>query len=77
MNDVISIKELRGNLADVADRVELGMSYTVFRRSKKSFKIVPIDHDEEWETVVDFTDDGKRKGEKIEDVLRALEELNS
>ncbi|MDD5103645.1 MAG: type II toxin-antitoxin system prevent-host-death family antitoxin [Candidatus Peribacteraceae bacterium] len=74
----ISIKELRENLADVADRVERGESYRVIRRSKPSFYIVKIDADvpeEGWETVVDFTDGGKTKGVPIEQVLKELRKV--
>lgn len=74
----ISIKELRQNLADVADRVEKGESFRVIRRSKPSFIIVKIDAEipeEGWETVVDFTDGGKTEGVPIEKVLKEMKKL--
>jgi len=76
----ISIKELRTHLADIADRVENGEAFRVIRRSKPSFVIMHIDADdphEHWETVVDFTDGGKKKGARAEDVLQALKDLNT
>ena len=74
----ISIKELRENLAEIADRVEKGESYRVIRRSKPSFYIVKIDTEapeEGWETVVDFTDSGKEAGAPLGDVLKTLKKL--
>lgn len=72
-----SIKQFRQNMAQFADDVEGGESYIIVRRSKESFKIVPVDTetDETWETVVDFTDNGKSKGASVEDVIAALENM--
>ncbi len=74
----IAIKDLRKNLAQIANHAQEGKSYTVYRHSKPSFKIVPIDTptDEKWETVIDFTNQGKKAGEPIEDVISALENMN-
>lgn len=74
----ISIKQLRENLSDVADRAEKGESFRVIRRSKPSFMIMNLDMDdgeEGWETVVDFTDGGKRKGVSAKEVLKELKKL--
>lgn len=74
----ISIKDLRKNLADVADSVEKGESYRVIRRSKPSFYIVKIDSeqpDDNWETVVDFTENGKKTGMPIKDVMNMLKKI--
>ena len=78
MDDTISIKNLRENLSDVADKAENGKCFTVVRRSKLSFKIVPFtsDADEKWETVVDFTEGGKKSGVKIDDALKVLKKMN-
>jgi len=74
----ISIKELRENLSEIADRVEKGESYRVIRRSKPSFYILKIDAEapeEGWETVVDFTDGGKKTGMPVEDVMKIVNKI--
>jgi len=70
---VIAIKNLRSSLSSIADEVEFrGKSFQVFRRSKPSFKIVPIEAEvSEWETVVDFTTENG-KGISIEKALDVL-----
>lgn len=80
MTHDISIKELRENLADIADSVEQGKTYRVIRRSKPAFIIMKVDADAtegEWETVVDFTDGGKTMGVPLKEVLKALKEMRS
>ncbi len=69
----IAIKNLRTSLATIADEVELNnKSFQVFRRSKPSFKIVPVNSEiEEWETVLDFTQENGQ-GVDIDVVLNKL-----
>ena len=80
MAKIISIRDFRAQISDIADQVEEGESFIVLRRSKQSFKITPIGIDDqqegEWETVIDFTKGGKTKGEKVETVLKALSKMN-
>lgn len=74
----ISIKDLRKNLSTVASEVEKGESYRVIRRSKPSFYIVKIDSEtpeEGWETVVDFTNGGKKAGMPIADVMKVMKKI--
>jgi prevent-host-death family protein len=74
----ISIKELRKQLSDVADRAEQGESFRIIRRSKPSFVIMKVDADaseEGWETVVDFTDGGKKAGMPINDVVKIIKKI--
>ena len=78
MSKDISIKEFRAHLADIADRVEKGEAFRVIRRSKPAFYVVKMTEDspeEEWETIIDFTEGGKTKGAPIKKVLRAFKEL--
>ena len=56
-----------------------GKSFTVVRRSKPIFNIIPVDEwgDEgKWETVVDFTQ-FKKGGVKAEEVLASLKRLEA
>lgn len=58
MNQIIGVKELRENLSVYTDQVQAGKSFTIVRRSKPLFKMVPVtDEDDEgqWERVADFT----------------------
>ena len=76
----LSIKELREQLSEIADRAERGESFRIIRRSKPSFIILKIDAEpaeEGWETVVDFTEGGKKTGMPAKDVLKMLKKLQS
>lgn len=42
MSTVIAMKDLRLRLAEIADLVEQGTTFTVIRRSKPSFFMAPI-----------------------------------
>lgn len=78
MTHDISIKELRRNLADVADRVEKGESFRVIRRSKPSFFLLKMDSDllePEWESVVDFTEGGKTAGMPIGQAMKIVKKI--
>lgn len=74
----ISIKELREQLSDVADRAERGESFRIIRRSKPSFIIIKVGSEaseEGWETVVDFTDGGKKTGMPVKDVMKIIKKI--
>ncbi|MCK5015795.1 MAG: type II toxin-antitoxin system Phd/YefM family antitoxin [Candidatus Peribacteraceae bacterium] len=79
----ISIKDLRTHLAEFANRVESGESFRVIRRSKPSFYIMKIDDSvdiptmDQWETVIDFTDNGNSEGVELGDVLTTLRKINN
>lgn len=85
MTKTIAIKDFRNNISAIADKVGKGQEFIVLRRSKPAFKVVPVDiivddedyNDGSWETVVDFTEGGKIRGVKVEDVLKAFKKLNS
>ncbi len=69
--NILSIRDLRQNLAKIADRVAKGEGFLVMRRSRPAFKIVPVNAvtDEQWETVIDFTKDGALTGLPIEEFI--------
>ncbi len=70
-NTIVGVKELRENLEDYIVKINKGASFTVVRRSKPVFTISPINTDETWEEVVDFTKI-KKGGVKIEEILARL-----
>ncbi|KKQ78232.1 MAG: hypothetical protein A3A96_00910 [Candidatus Zambryskibacteria bacterium RIFCSPLOWO2_01_FULL_39_39] len=76
-NQIIGLKELRLNIQKYINRLNKGESFTVVKRSKPVFKVIPFDEDDDslWETVVDFTKINKR-GVSIANVLKSLKKLN-
>lgn len=79
MKNTLSIKQFRNNLAAVADKVEAGSKFIIIRNSKPAFKVVPLsdtEEDEVWETVVDFTEGGKKQGMKAKDFFNLLDKIN-
>ena len=72
---IIGVKELRNNLENYISLVNKGKSFTVVKRSRPVFKITPIDEEDQWETVVDFTKINKG-GVPAKDVLASLSRLN-
>lgn len=71
MHNVIGVRELRENLDTYARKAQRGSSFVVMRKTKPLFAIVPIEHEEQWETVVDFTSI-RKGGIPLEEVLSAL-----
>jgi len=76
-NQIIGLKDLRLNTSKYINRLNKGESFTVVKRSKPVFKVIPFDEDDDslWETVVDFTKINPR-GVPIADVLKSLKRLN-
>ncbi|HEX9664352.1 MAG TPA: hypothetical protein VGA49_00870 [Patescibacteria group bacterium] len=55
MEKFVSLKNFRLKLTDYAKRIEKkGESFLVLKRSKAVFKVVPVE-EENWETIIDFT----------------------
>lgn len=71
MKNIIGLKELRLNMQEYAQKVAKGTSFIVFKQSKPLFKICPIDNEEKWELVTDFTDI-KKGGVEIDEILARL-----
>ena len=69
--EIIGVKELRQNLEEYIAQIAKGKSFMVIRRSKPVFNITPINAEENWEEVVDFTKI-KKGGIKIEEILSRL-----
>jgi len=68
---IIGLRQLRENTSEMLKEVEKGKTFIVFKRSNPLFKIVPLDDDEKWEEIVDFTKIQKG-GVDIDDVLSRL-----
>lgn len=65
MNTIIGLKELRENTGHYIAAAQRGHSFTVVRRSRPIFRVIPVDKwgDEgHWETILDLT---KGKDKKI------------
>jgi len=74
---IIGLKELRENMGTYIKHAEQGKSFTVVRRSRPIFKLVPVDEwgDEgNWETLIDFRKEG---GMPIEKFYSALKRFNA
>jgi len=70
-HNIIGLKEFRLNAEAYIARIEKGESFTVLKRSNPVFKLTPVEDEELWETIVDFTEINK-EGVPAEDVLKAL-----
>ena len=70
MENIISVKKLRENLAVYADQIKKGQSFIVFKKSEPLFKLSPIEGDM-WEEVIDFTKI-KKGGVNVGDLLARL-----
>ncbi len=68
---IIGLRELRENTDKILKEVEKGKSFIVFKRSEPVFRVSPIEEDERWEEVVDFTK-LKKGGVGIDDILSRL-----
>lgn len=76
---IIGLRELRENMGAYIRHAEQGKSFTVVRRSRPIFRLVPVDEWGEegaWETVVDFRKINPR-GVPIDDVIASLKRLNA
>lgn len=71
MDKLIGLKEFRENVESYTKKINQGQSFVVLKKSKPIFKISPIDEEETWETIIDFTEI-KNGGVPIEDIVNAL-----
>jgi len=70
MENIVTLKNLRENMQEYAQKVQKGNSFVIFKRSKPLFRIVPIDV-ESWEEVIDFTKI-RKGGVDIKELLQRL-----
>lgn len=71
MKKIVGLKELRENIDTYVAKIQRGESFTVVRKSKPLFQISPIDTEDSWEEVINFTKI-KKGGVPIEDILKRL-----
>jgi len=71
MENIIGLREFREKTQAAITKIKKGESLVVLKRSKPLFRVVPLDYDEQWEKVVDFTT-AKKGGVDIKDVLERL-----
>ncbi len=69
--NIIGFKEFRENALKYISQIEKGVSFTVLRKSKPIFKLAPVDSEDMWETIADFTKINK-EGVSAKDVISAL-----
>ena len=75
-NTIVGLKELRGNINTYVSKVKKGNSFIVMRKSKPLFKIVPLESENQWETVANFTEISKN-GIAAKEILKELRKLNA
>ena len=74
---IIGLRQLRENVEKYVSMVNKGKSFTVMKKSKPVFRIVPPDEDDSmWETVVDFTEFYK-KGIPARELLKRLRSIDA
>lgn len=69
--NIVGLKELRENMSTYVNKVQEGQSFVVLKKSQPIFKITPIEQEENWETVVDFTKI-KKGGVNFKEVMKYL-----
>lgn len=75
MENPISIMELRQNLRSIAKKAEQGQIFTVFKRSRPIFTIMPYDtKDGEWETILDYPAEGVTLGRSTNKLFRQMDQ---
>jgi len=55
MENLIALKDLRLNMEKYVQKIKTGQSFIVLKQSKPIFRVAPIEKDEKWEEVIDFT----------------------
>lgn len=71
MQKIVGLKELRENIDTYVKKIQGGESFIVVRKSKFLFTISPVETEDSWEEVVDFTKI-KKGGVPLEDILKRL-----
>lgn len=73
--NMIGFKDLREHAEKYIKQVEKGQSFTVLRRSKPIFKISPVETEDVWESIIDFTELDP-EGVSASEILKKLKKIN-
>lgn len=68
---IIGLRDFRENTKTIIEDINNGMSYIVMKKNQPAFKISPIDNEEIWEELIDFTKI-KKGGIEINNLLKRL-----
>lgn len=71
MENIIGLRELREKTESLISKIGKGASFLVLKKSKPIFRVVPVNEDDQWEEVVNFTKI-KRGGVNIKEILSRL-----
>jgi hypothetical protein len=71
MDKLIGLKDFRENVESYTKKINQGQSFIVLKKSKPIFKLSPVDEEETWETIIDFTKI-KKGGVPIQDIVAAM-----
>jgi antitoxin (DNA-binding transcriptional repressor) of toxin-antitoxin stability system len=71
MENIIALKDLRLNMTKYVQAVKSGRSFVVVKQSKPIFRISPLESDNQWEEIGDFTKI-KKGGVDIDDIMTRL-----
>jgi len=73
--NIIGLKEFRQNADKYISRIDKGESFTVLKRSTPVFKLTPVDDEDMWETIIDFTELDP-EGVPIKDVIKMFKKVH-
>ena len=71
MENIINLKEFRANIGTYIEAVKSGKDFIVFKHSQPLFRVAPLNKEELWEEVVDFTKI-KNGGVEIKEILSRI-----
>lgn len=71
MKNIVALNELRQHMSTYVEEVRKGQSFVIFKRNQPLFRMSPVDTEDRWEEVIDFTKI-KKGGVDIDDLLSRL-----
>ncbi len=71
MENIIGLKALRENVDKFIEAAQRGQAFIVMRKSKPIFRLMPVQEDEKWEEVIDFSKI-RKGGVNINEILSRI-----